>query len=84
LVSHVKRRTQIEGVYEQGAEETFGPKRDELIGGWRRLYNEELHNLYSSQIIGIILLRRIRKRRQVLRMRMGNAQKIWVGIPEGR
>jgi hypothetical protein len=26
----------------------FGPKRDEMIGGWRKLHNEELHNLYSS------------------------------------
>jgi hypothetical protein len=26
----------------------FGPKRDEVTGGWRKLYNEELHNLYSS------------------------------------
>jgi hypothetical protein len=23
-------------------------KRDERIGGWRKLHNEELHNLYSS------------------------------------
>jgi hypothetical protein len=23
-----------------------GPKRDELIGGWRKLHSEELHNLY--------------------------------------
>jgi hypothetical protein len=22
----------------------FGPKRDEIIGGWRKLHNEELHN----------------------------------------
>jgi hypothetical protein len=28
----------------------FGPKRDEVIGEWRKLHNEELHNLYSSQI----------------------------------
>jgi hypothetical protein len=27
---------------------TFGPKRDEVIGGWRKLHNEGLHNLYSS------------------------------------
>jgi hypothetical protein len=27
---------------------TFGPKREEVAGGWRRLHNEELHNLYSS------------------------------------
>jgi hypothetical protein len=26
----------------------FGPKRDEVTGGWRELRNEELHNLYSS------------------------------------
>jgi hypothetical protein len=26
----------------------FGPKRDEIIGGWRTLHNEEIHNLYSS------------------------------------
>jgi hypothetical protein len=27
----------------------FGPKRDEVTGDWRKLHNEELHNLYSSQ-----------------------------------
>jgi hypothetical protein len=27
---------------------TFRPERDELIGGWGKLYNEELHNLYSQ------------------------------------
>jgi hypothetical protein len=26
----------------------FGPKMDEVKGGWRKLYNEELHNLYAS------------------------------------
>jgi hypothetical protein len=26
----------------------FGPKRDEVIGEWMKLHNEELHNLYSS------------------------------------
>jgi hypothetical protein len=26
----------------------FGPKRDEVMGEWRKLHNEELHNLYSS------------------------------------
>jgi hypothetical protein len=26
----------------------FGHKRDEMTGGWRKLQNEELHNLYSS------------------------------------
>jgi hypothetical protein len=26
----------------------FEPNREELMGGWRELHNEELHNLYSS------------------------------------
>jgi hypothetical protein len=25
-----------------------GPKRDEIIGGWRKMHNEKVHNLYSS------------------------------------
>jgi hypothetical protein len=29
----------------------FGCKRDEVMGEWRKLHNEELHNLYSSQNI---------------------------------
>jgi hypothetical protein len=38
----------------------FGPKRDGVTGGWRKLHNEELHNLYSSQsIIRIIKSRRM-------------------------
>jgi len=33
----------------------FGPKREEMEGGWRRLHNEELHNLYPSlNIIRVI------------------------------
>jgi hypothetical protein len=39
----------------------FGPKREKVIGGWRKLHNEELHNLYSSpNIIEMIRSRRIR------------------------
>jgi hypothetical protein len=29
----------------------FGPKRDEVTGGWRKLHNEELCDLYSSPSI---------------------------------
>jgi hypothetical protein len=29
----------------------FGPKRDEVMGGWRKLHNEELRDLYSSPSI---------------------------------
>jgi hypothetical protein len=39
----------------------FGPKRDRVTGGWRKLHNEELHNLYSSpSIIRTIKSRRMR------------------------
>jgi hypothetical protein len=38
----------------------FGPKRDEVIGGRKKLHNEELHNLYwSPSIIRIIKSRRM-------------------------
>jgi hypothetical protein len=38
-----------------------GSKRDGVTGGWRKLHNEELHNLYSlPSIIRIIKLRRMR------------------------
>jgi hypothetical protein len=29
----------------------FGPKRDEVTGGWRKRHNKELHSLYSSPSI---------------------------------
>jgi hypothetical protein len=39
----------------------FGPKRDEITGEWRKLHNEELHDLYSSpSIIRIIKVKRMR------------------------
>jgi hypothetical protein len=38
----------------------FGPKRDEVTGEWRKLHNEEVHDLYSSpSIIRIIKARRM-------------------------
>jgi hypothetical protein len=48
-------------VFENRVLRIFGPKRDGLTGGWRKLYKEELHNLYSSpNIITIIKSRRMR------------------------
>jgi hypothetical protein len=39
----------------------FRPKRDEVTEGWRKLHNEELHNLYSSlDIIRMIKSRRMK------------------------
>jgi PAS domain-containing protein len=45
LVSDVKGRRVFEN---RVLRRMFGPKRDEMIGGWRKLHNEELHNLYIS------------------------------------
>jgi hypothetical protein len=47
----------------------FGPKRDEVTGGWRKLHNEELHNLYSSPgIISMFKSRKMRLAEHVARM----------------
>jgi hypothetical protein len=47
----------------------FGPKRDEVTGGWRKLHNEEHHNFYSSpSIIRMIKSRRKRLEGHVARM----------------
>ena len=38
----------------------FGPKRDEVMGEWRKLHNEELNDLYSSpNIVRVIKSRRM-------------------------
>jgi hypothetical protein len=63
-----------------------GPKRDEVTGGWRKLHNVELHNLYSSQSkIRMIKSRRMRWARNVARMgEKRDAYRILVGKPEGK
>jgi len=44
----------------------FGPKRDEVRGEWRKLYNEEFNDLYSSpNIVRVIKLKRMRWAGQV-------------------
>jgi hypothetical protein len=64
----------------------FGPKRDEVKGGWRKLHNEELHGLYSSPSISrVIKVRRMRWVGHVVRMgEVRGAYNILVGRPEGR
>jgi hypothetical protein len=64
----------------------FGPKRDEAIGGWRNLHNEELHGLYSSpDIVRVIKARNMRWAGNVARMEeVRDAYNILVGRPEGR
>jgi hypothetical protein len=61
-----------------------GPKREEVAGGWRRLHNEELHNLYTSpNIIRVIKSKRIRGAGHTARMgKTRKPHKILVGKPE--
>jgi hypothetical protein len=64
----------------------LGPKRDEVTGGWRKLHNEELRDLYSSpSIIRMMKSRRMRWARHVARMgEKRNAYRLLVGKPEGK
>jgi hypothetical protein len=64
----------------------FGPKRDEVPGGWRKLHNEELHGLYCSpSIVRVIKARRMRWVGHVAHMgEVRGAYNILVGRPEGR
>jgi hypothetical protein len=41
-------RTYTGGIGKRLLRKIFGTKRDEIIGGWKKLHNEELHNLFSS------------------------------------
>jgi hypothetical protein len=60
---------------------TFGPKRDEATGEWRKLHNEALNDLYSSpNIIRVIKSRRMRWAGHVAHMgEKRGAYRIWWG-----
>jgi hypothetical protein len=63
----------------------FGPKREE-DGSWRKLHNDELHDLYSSpHIVRVIKSRRMRWAGHVARMGEGrDAYRVLVGRPESK
>jgi hypothetical protein len=73
-------------VFENRVLRIFGEKRDEVTGGWRKLRNEELYNLYSSpSVVRMIKSRRMRWAGHAARIReRRNAYRILVGKPEGR
>jgi hypothetical protein len=69
----------------------FGPRRNEVTGGWRKLHNEELYNLYSSpSIIIIINSRRMRWAEHVAQMgkkkkkKKKNVYRLLMRKPEGK
>jgi hypothetical protein len=63
----------------------FGPKREE-DGSWRKLHNDEVHDLYSSpNIVRVIISRRMRWAGDVACMGEGRGvYRVLVGMPEGR
>jgi hypothetical protein len=66
--------------------EWSGAMRDGVTGGWRKLHNEELHNLFfSPSIITIIKSRRMKWAGHVARIEeKRKAYRLLVGKPEGK
>jgi hypothetical protein len=64
---------------------TYGPKREE-DGSWKKLHNDELHDLYSSlNIVRMIKSRRMRWAGHMARMGEGRGvYRVLVGRPEGK
>ena len=64
----------------------FGPKRDKITGEWRKLQNEELNDLYSTQnIVRVIKSRRMRWAGHVACMgKRRGVCGVLVGKPEGK
>ena len=62
----------------------FGPKRDEVTGEWKKLYNEELRDLYPLLNIVHVVKSRMRWEGHVARMGEGRGvYRVLVGKPEG-
>jgi hypothetical protein len=63
----------------------FGPNRQEVVGSWRRLHNEELYNLHASPNIIRVIKSKKRWVRHVAHMgKMRNACKLLVGKRAGK
>jgi hypothetical protein len=63
----------------------FRPRRVEVTGGWRKLHNEELHDLYSSSSIITVIKSRMRWVGHVARMeKKSTAYRLLVETPERR
>jgi len=64
----------------------FGPRRDEVMGEWRRLHNEELNDMYfAPNIVRVIKSRRMRWAGHVSHMgEERGGYRVLVGKPEGK
>jgi hypothetical protein len=86
LVSNIREELKLRVFESMVLRGIFGPKRDELMGEWRKLLNGELHNLCSSSDI----IRRMKSRRMRWVGHVAcigewrNSYKFLVGKPEGK
>jgi hypothetical protein len=71
--------------YSEVLRRIFGPKKDEVTGGVRKLHNEALHDLYSSPgMIRLIKSKNLRWAGEVARTEEKNAYRLLVEKPEGK
>jgi hypothetical protein len=86
MVSDIKGEHKLREFENRVLRKISGSKRDGVTGGWRKLHNEELHNLYSSpSIIRIMKSMRMRWVGHVARMgEKRNVYRLFVGKPEGK
>jgi hypothetical protein len=85
-LSRLREEHRVRVFEKRAVSEVFGTKREEVTGGWRRLHNEELHNLYASpNTIQMMKSRWSGQAEHVTYMeQMQNACKILVGKPKGK
>jgi hypothetical protein len=51
LVSYIKENHRVKVFENRVLRNIFGPKKEEVTGGWTKLNYENLHNLYPHQIL---------------------------------
>jgi len=80
LVSCTKKEHGLSIFEKRVLRRTYRPEREEVVGGWRRLHNKELHNWYTSpNIIRVIISRRMRRARHVTCMGVHWSSRLGVG-----
>jgi hypothetical protein len=85
LVSDIKGGTQLRVIENKVLRRMFGPKSDDVTGGWRKLHNEELHSFYSSpSTVRMIKSKRMKLTGHVARMEKTDAYRILVRKRQGK
>jgi hypothetical protein len=85
MIFHTKEEHRLRVFEKRVLRRISGPKRDKVIGEWRKLYNEKPHNSYSSPNIRQNKSRRMRWVGHVAHM--GEDRKVYkvlVGKPKGK